>query len=350
MKRIILLCLLMGMMGISTYTVQGQDTPRQDQNTNGEISGIFFGDYYWFPSSHDAQLEGNHGFWIRRIRLTYDKEISDSFSSRLRFEMNSEGDFITNSKLFPSVKDAYLRWRKGDHSIYAGISSTPTWGLVEDVWGYRSVEKSPLDLHKFASSRDLGIAVKGNLGPDQRVGYHFMFGNGNSNRTELNKQKKFMLSLSYRLTDALVVEAYGDYNGRENNRGIYTAQLFFGYESEDITAGALYAYQFRNNTLQDGDLNLDLASLFVRSPISQKLNGFLRVDHMFDPNPQGPGIDYLPMDDRGSRTLLIGGMDIQLDPDVHLMPNVEVVVYGESTGGIRPDPDVVPRLTLMYRY
>ncbi|MDX1585916.1 MAG: hypothetical protein R3222_04195 [Balneolaceae bacterium] len=348
MKRLLLLCLLTGMIGISTPFAQSQN--QESENRTGEFSGVFFGDFYWFPSSHDATLEGNNGFWIRRIYFTYDKDINDSFSTRLRLEMNSEGDFITNSKLFPSVKDAYLRWRNGDHSVYAGIASTPTWALVEDVWGYRPVEKSPLDLHQFGSSRDLGIAVKGQVGTDNRIGYHFMFGNGNSNRTELNRQKKFMLSLSYRLTDRLVVQGYGDYNGLGNNRDIYTAQLFIGYESESITAGALYAYQFRNNTVQNGDLNLDLASLFLRAPISQNINGYLRADHMFDPNPSGPGIDYLPMDDRTSRTVLIGGLDVELGRDVHLMPNIETVVYGESSVGVRPDADVVPRLTLMYRY
>lgn len=163
---------------------------------SGKISGYMFGDYYYVVANHNEELEDNNGFWFRRIYLTYDHGLSEDFAVRFRIEMNSAGDFSSQSKLTPVVKDAYLKWKHARHRILVGISSTPTWAVVEKVWGYRSVEKTPLDLQRFGSSRDFGLAIKGSLDQQQRWNYHFMFANGSSNGSENNKGKK--CSLLYR--------------------------------------------------------------------------------------------------------------------------------------------------------
>lgn len=344
MKRIALLCSMMAFL--CTNFAFGQ----VNVGESGTIKGTVFGDFYWIPSNHNSDLEGNNGFWFRRVRFTYDRELSDSFSSRFRIDMSSEGDFLTNSKLIPALKDAYLKWENDKHAIYAGITGVPTWGVVEDVWIYRSVEKTPLDLQGFGSSRDFGIRFQGRLGEEEKVGYNFMVGNGNSNRNELNQGKKFMLAVNYRLNDHWIVEAYGDVNGQPNNQNIYTAQGFLGYRSSAFNFGALYAYQFRNNTLVGGDLNLNLASVFANLEISEKVTSLLRIDHMFDPNPRGEGIDYIPFSDQAESTLIIAGADIQLEENIHLIPNIESIIYGESTFGAKPKTDLIPRLTLHYNF
>lgn len=344
MRRIAMLCFI----AICLWT--GTAKAQVNIGEQGTISGTVFSDFYWIPLNHNSDLKGNNGFWFRRIRVTYDRKLSDSFSSRFRLDMNSEGDFLTNSSIVPSVKDAYLKWTNDTHSIYAGIASVPTWAVVEEVWGFRSVEKTPLDLQGFGSSRDFGIKVQGKIGEDEKIGYNFMFGNGNNNRNELNESKKFMLALNYQLTDHWIVEAYGDFNGQPNNRNIYTAHGFLGYQSEELNLGALYAYQFRNNTIIAGDLNMNLASLFANMKISEQLRSFLRVDHMFNPNPSGESIDYIPFSNQAESTLIIAGVDLLLDSTIHLIPNVETVIYGESPAGSIPNADLIPRLTLHYNF
>ena len=348
MRRIAGLCIMLMVLGLSVSTVQAQ----VDLGNSGTIKGTVFGDFYWIPLHHNEELKGNNGFWFRRIYFTYDHEISDSFSGRFRLEMNTEGDFFTNTSMEPDVKDAYLRWTSDSdlHSIYAGISSTPTFDLVEDVWGYRPVEKSPLDLQGFGSSRDFGIKMKGRIGKEEKVGYNFMFGNGNSNRNELNEGKKFMLALNYEIADNWIVEGYGDFNGQPNSRNIYTGQLFIAYRGDDLNVGALYAHQFRNNTLLAGDLKQRIGSLFATLRHSEKISSLIRVDHMFDPNPAGEGISYLPFNDQAESTLIVAGVDWLIGPDIHLVPNIEAIVYGEAPTGETPDADLVPRLTLSYTF
>lgn len=344
--RIGYLCIFFMISGINNVLAQVAVSDK------GTFSGLVFGDYYWFAESHDPDITGNNGFWFRRIYFTYEHTINDSFSSRLRIEMNSPGDFTTNEKMTPVVKDAYLKWANEDHQITAGISSTPTFGLIEDVWGYRAVEKAPQDLFGFSSSRDFGISFKGQLGSGQEVGYHLFIGNGNSNRAELNQGKKVMLALSYHLTEHLVIQAYGDWDDRPDDRDWKIIQGFTGYQSEKFNLGASYTYQVResgSNSLASN--KLDLVSLFSNVELTDNLKGFARADHLFDPVIEGESISYFPMNSTAeSSTFLVGGVDILLAEDIHLIPNVETVIYGEDEAGAQPNSDIVPRLTLFYTF
>ncbi|MDX1637790.1 MAG: porin [Balneolaceae bacterium] len=343
-----------GIFGVLLLVWTSITVAQENSNSIGEFSGVIFSDYYWIAASHNNDIEGENGFWIRRVYFTYDKELGDSFSARFRLEGSSPGDFQSVSKISPVVKDLYLRWQNGQHQIEAGISSTPTWGLVEDVWGYRSVEKSPLDLQSFSSSRDFGLSFEGELDPEGRMNYHFMFGNGNSNKSENNRGKKFMLSLGYELSDHWVVEIYGDYSDNIRKQDWVTLQGFTGYQSDDLNFGFLFVHQHRKNqtaftTGDRMDLNLQLASAFTNFTISPTTRGFFRVDHSFDPIRGVEDTDYFPLSNLAPSTIIIGGVDFDLGQNIHLMPNIETVFYEESDlTGITPESGVVPRLTLSY--
>ena len=136
---------------------------------NWKISGLFFGDYYWLATDHRESLENRNGFWFRRIYLTYDHTFSQAFSTRLRLEMNSPGDFSSSQRMTPYVKDAWVKWTHGTHAVSFGLVPTPSFEYVETVWGYRSVEKTPFDLLRWDSSRDLGVLAQGALGSRTRL-------------------------------------------------------------------------------------------------------------------------------------------------------------------------------------
>lgn len=346
MKRIAFLCLLLVCLLMNTSF-------GQVSLDKGTLSGKVYSDYYWMAEHHDEQIEGKNGFWIRRIYLTYNRDLNDSFSSRVRLEMNSAGDFQTSTAMLPEVKDAYLKWQNDSHQILVGISSTPTFSLAEDVWGYRAVEKSPLDLYDFGSSRDLGLSFKGELGQAGKLNYHFFLGNGNSNRPDIDKGKKLMLSLSYDITEQLVIEGYLDLNDTADNpnmRDSRTAQIFAGYQSNEFNLGALYAYQHRDALLGQGASKLDLISVFGTRKINESVNGFLRIDHLFDPYEGGSGNAYIPFAENAlSSTFIVGGADFRLEENIRLMPNIEAIIYGENRVG-PAGTDVIPRLTLFYSF
>ncbi|MEX0736744.1 MAG: hypothetical protein WD182_04830, partial [Bacteroidota bacterium] len=82
--------------------------------------------------------------------------------------MEADQSALTASnKLLVYIKDAYLIWRGmlgSGHDVIFGISPTPSFQTSEEIWGYRSLEKTILDHRGLVSSRDIGIDVKGALG------------------------------------------------------------------------------------------------------------------------------------------------------------------------------------------
>jgi|Deesub1362A_J573_1020465.scaffolds.fasta_scaffold00006_331 hypothetical protein len=309
-----------------------------------KLSGYMFGDYYYVVANHDSTYEGQNGFWFRRIYFTYDHAISGEFSARLRLEMASSDFTKASGKLTPFVKDAYLKWKLKKFDLLLGISSTPTWNLIEKFWGYRSVEKTPLDLQKFGSSRDFGIAFRGKAGPNKRLGYHLMFGNGEGNKSEYNKFKKVMGAIDFELPH-LVVQVYGDWEEGKGNTDVYTYQGFVGFKFNKFKIGAHYAQQIRQMEPDTQD-TYEIASGFFTFDLHKKITFLTRYDKMFDPSPAG--ISYIPFAQAKSN-LLIGGIDFKPHKNVHFIPNVEYVFYDE-TNGVKPDADLYLRLTFYYKF
>ena len=330
--------LLLSVLGVATATSQ-----------NTQISGLLFGDAYYVGSNHDEDLDGRNGLWFRRIYLTFDQNLGDGFSSRLRTEMSQPGDFVTKAKMEPFVKDAYVKYKTGKHEIIVGLSGTPTWGLLEKVWGYRSIEKTPLDLYKFGSSRDIGIAAKGSLNGNGTLKYHAMVGNGNSTSSETNEGKKFLLSLAFSPVPSLTLEVYGDLDDREGNTDRKTLQgsVFYTFDAGNV--GVMFARQKRD--VEDGDTEtFDLFSVFGSFRVSEKAKVFVRFDRQFQANPSADKIAYLPFSSLAEETnLFVAGVDIAAGENVHFMPNIELVMYDDIDGDT-PEATVLPRITFFYKF
>jgi hypothetical protein len=312
------------------------------------VSGLVFGDAYAVVDHHDPELEDQNGFWIRRIYLTFDFDVAENWTARLRMEANGPGDFETSGKLEPFVKDAWLAWQGDDHSVLMGISPSPTFDFIEGFWGYRAVEKTPLDLYRMGSSRDFGVAAKGNLAGN-RVFYHAMLGNGAGESSETNEGKKAMLAVGVRATDALVFELYADTEDRPDSADRTTYQGFLGWKGERCRVGLQYAHQERQ--LEGGpDEPLAVGSLFGVVDLSSRLTLLLRYDRSFDGNPEAGKIPYFRFADDTEFDLALAGLDWALAKKIRLIPNVEYVSYRETAGRAAPDDDLIARLTLFFSF
>lgn len=313
------------------------------------IKGIVFGDAYWVAANHDTAIEDENGFWFRRIYLTLDSDLGDGWGLRLRLEASSPGDFVSSDKIEPFIKDAYLKKKLKGTELYLGLASSPTWGLIEKSWGYRAVEKTPMDLQKLGSSRDFGVAVKGGFGENRKIRYHAMLGNGSGTKGETNEGKKAMLSVSFHPTKKCLIEAYGDFENRpgETNRSTY--HLFGAYSTEKNRFGVQLARQTRE-TGPGADLDLDLASAYAVFQLRDNMSLLARVDRMFDPNPDGASISYIPFDPTAESTLLLVGLDFAIGKRVNLIPNVEAVSYSDAGALPTPDNDLIARFTFFARF
>ena len=182
--------------------------------------------------------------------------------------------------------------------------------MVERVWSYRAVEKAPLDIQKLGNSREFGIAIKGSFDRNRKFNYHFMLGNGNANNSEVGKGKKAMVSLSAIPAAGLVVEGYADFDDHPNGKRRMTFQGFAGLELEKIRFGLQYAHQFRRQGRGLDDMSLRILSVFSVARLSGQANAIVRLDRMFDSNPDGATISYIPFDPNVSFNFLLVGWDI----------------------------------------
>jgi hypothetical protein len=316
----------------------------------GKFSALLFGDAYWMAANHDSTIEDMNGLWIRRFYLTYDQKFDDTWSARLRLEAAQPGDFKTVATIPAFMKDAWIKWQHNTHSALLGIQPAPTVQIYEDVWGYRSIEKVPVELQAWGASRDAGIGLQGDFGANKRVGYHMVVGNGAAVGSETNTRKKAMGSIHFRPMDHVVLEGYGDYDDRVGSADRITYFGFAGWQADKLRAGVQYAKQTRREVGEDQDYRI--LSGFLTGAVAEKVWLFGRVDRNMDPNPQGDSIPYIPFASVSANTFFIGGADFMVAEGVDIMPNLEVIVYDdpEVAGPPKPDTDVMARLTFQGKF
>ena len=316
-----------------------------------KISGLVYGDYYYVAANHRDELEGQNGFWLRRVYLTYDHTLSKAFSLRVRLEMNSKDDFESTGVNTPYLKDAWLKWARGAHALVFGMASTPQIEFVEAFQGYRSIEKTPIDLYRWDSSRDLGLVLQGRLGKAQRTSYALQLGNGSGTGSEVDQSKSARAQLAHRFAGGLVLEGYADWQDRPDGRDISTLEAFVGWQEPKWRASLQYGRQERREAGPDGtDLELEFLSAFATVQLTPKLAVVGRLDRNFDLIPNGETIDYMPFAETARALFGYAGVDVTLARTVHLIPNLEWTSYGQSADGTTPASDLVPRVTLFFTW
>jgi hypothetical protein len=340
----------------------------------GRISGQMFGDVYYNANGDPTHLytpagadlgqaniadggkpitQDLNGTQIRRVYFQLDNDFSEKYTSRLRLEV--DGRSLTNDgKISSFVKNAYVQAKsvipRGD--FYFGMVNTPIWENSEEFWAYRSIEKTIADFRNLGSSSDLGIELKGFFDGDHRIGYAALVGDGQGQRPENDRYKKFYLSLPVRVGD-LRLEPYVDYQGVRvrsgppsdslavSNNDQATYKLFTGYEFRRFALGAEGVIRLNHRA---GAPNQEPrgVSLFGRGTLSPTLGAFARVD-FWSPDVRNP--------DRVDTRLWIAGIDWQPFKDVHVMPNIEAMQYESRGFAFAPgQADVQARITLFWKF
>jgi hypothetical protein len=310
-----------------------------------------YGDYYYVAGNHRDELEGQNGFWLRRVYLTYDHTLSKAFSLRVRLEVNSKGDFESTGVDTAYLKDAWLKWTRGSHALAFGMASTPQIDFVEGFQGYRSIEKTPIDFYRWDSSRDLGVVLQGRLGKAQRTSYALQLGNGSGTGSEVDQSKTVRAQLAHRFAGGLVLEGYADWQDRPDGRDVSTLEAFAGWQEATWRASLQYGRQEHREAAPGGlALELEFVSAFATVQVTPKLAVVGRLDRNFDPIPGGETIDYMPFSETARALFGYAGVDVTLAKTVHLIPNIEWTTYGRSPDGTTPASDLVPRVTLFFSW
>jgi hypothetical protein len=357
MKKVIMMLVV-----LITTSILGQDTPK------GKIHGYMFGDYFYnIARDKDASSISNaaekgekdfNAFQFRRIYLGYDYTISKKFSTRLRLEAN-QSEKTSGGKVGLFVKDAYLKWKNiiDGSDLIVGFSPTPTFGVSESYWGYRSLAKTIMDLRKIASSRDFGLAAKGKLNSNGSINYWLMVGNGEGNEPEDDKHKSIYAHIAVEPIKDFTITLYGDYRSAEDIPGLnasdmlsnnlLTTAFFAGFKQKGKYSFGLEGfYQTQQNELATANSFDDQTSmgisLFGSADLSEKFSLVGRYDY-FDPisnsNYEGDVRNYF-----------LAALNYKADSKVWVMPNIVMETYDNLPDGTEFNSAITGRITLYYKF
>lgn len=295
-----------------------------------EIGGLAYLDYYYVLSSPDEEEEGDNGFTYRRLYLTTDYRISEAFQARVRLEANEET--VTENGPVPFVKDLYLRWSSNTgHRLTFGVTSPPSFDVLEDSWGYRSLEKTVMDFFDIVSSRDMGVRAEGPILADDRLKYAVMVGNNESVQPEDDRHKRVYGQLIYKpiekITGTLGLD-YATYDDERDDGLTWNTSLSLVESGYRIGAEA-----FLNRTgLEAGESYERFGvSLFTVIALAKKWEVVGRYDRFIDDD----------LDRDFSTHLFLGGIAFEPHEQIRFIPNLEAI---KQDGADKAR--VWPRLTL----
>jgi hypothetical protein len=444
MKKIITKLGFFSLLLASSVAVNAQSSSDADTTfkPHGKLWGYAFGDAAYKGATDEAGRGGSNQytkvplnsneFQFRRIYLGYSYYISKKFSADFLLAAEDDfngnlgqgtGDVLSNGKFSPYVKIADLRWHdiwKGT-DLVIGQSPTPTFAqgapLAEDarntqtseeVWGYRSVERTITDIRR-TSSYDMGVALQGWFDSKGKYGYDFMVANGTGAKPETDQFKWFYGDVYAKFFNKhLIIDLYQDYtrlnwspmvagqaeatvgtlptaNNFHHDRNM--TKIFAAWTTPKFTLGV---EAFQNTIMGDvqaiGTNNKAYyltskatgVSIFARGAIyKDKLGFFARYD-TYDPSHDLSEVtnnknfksytaltaNYEPTTKEQFVTL---GLDYTPMKKVHIMPNIWLNTYNSalsptgSDGGVTYNKlnsnvtgikgsDVVYRITFYYIY
>jgi hypothetical protein len=390
---------------------------------HGKLWGSTFGDFGYKSNAdllnrgiyqYSGMPQNTNLFQFRRIYLGYYYDINPRFSADMvlaaeadyqggllgqapasvtvntltgtstSVTLGNNGDLLLNNKFSPYVKLANLRWKelwKGT-DLVVGLVNTPAYGIngrndqtSEEVWGYRSLEKTVSDL-RGTPCFDFGAELQGWFDKRGNFGYDLMVGNGQQAKPENDPYKWFYGDVYAKFMDKrIVVDLYQDYE--KLNWGVYTkgpngawyhdrnmTKLFAAWNTRKLTVGF---EGFRNTIMgdikvtgKDGNTyyrttNAMATSFFVRGAILSdsknrtRLGFFARYDN-YDPSGDLSGIINDPntktftnltsyYDPTTKEQFAIAGLDYMPVKNVHIMPNLWLYTY---TSVLSPDAATAP--------
>jgi hypothetical protein len=312
-----------------------------------------FGDYYGFGRDHDTKWGGQQGFWFRRVYFTFDYALGPKVTTRFRLEANSNGR-LAGGSLSPYAKDLSLRWTYyGRQQMTVGLQPSLTFDHVENVWGLRHIEKAPLDLYKWDSSRDTGITFSGPLNASNTLQYSLQFGNESGTSAEIDRFKAIRVAARYDKTAGLTVEGMFARFNRDRNADRLTAQLFAAYRTRRGRVGFQYSQQERKAPVGSNApaFRLNVVSGFGVYELKRaKASAFVRVDRYAKPCPECASIDYLPVEPGARFALMLAGIEYAVLSTLRFSPNIEWVHYAQPRTGAKPADDVVWRTTFYWTW
>ncbi len=273
----------------------------------------------YFNYSYNSDSSPTNSFDIHRAYLTYSNKISKGISFKITTDI---GRFNTgkDNRLSLYLKNAFVGWETGIGKFVFGLQGMNMFNVEEKNWGYRFVEKTPMDLNHFASSADLGIGYYNKIGNKFNVSALVTNGTGYK-KIENNKFKKFSFQAfygngkifkgGYNIGASLSLESF--YYPVENKTTTATKTVFGGfaaYSTGILRTGAEYDFAKNNGT----NITQTIFSVYANFRFLKFADIFGRFD-IFNPNTNISNNGY---------SYFIGGLNFDPAKGFSIAPNIKI--------------------------
>lgn len=344
--------------------------PAMQEKLPYRFSGLMFGDYFYntsrdpniatMPNVATGGAKDLNGFQFRRIYFTFDDDLSPSFTTRFRLEAD-QAALSSNGKISVFVKDAYLQWKNafGQSDLWFGEQPTAAYDASESAWGFRSLEKTIMDLRGIVPSRDLSVALKGKFDANGKYNYWVSVGNNSGNSPEIDKFKRFYFQFRYKPSDNFQFAIYDDIKqnpklvdpNNANNKLADNTNTFAAFVN--VAKKDKYSLGFETFVSSTANGNkvgaLPPFQLSSKKAIGYSAWGWYQFNTIagvvgrydyFEPN-NGSATVF----EGDKRNLYLFALFLKPHKNVWIMPNVEIESYEDSPTGASYETSVTPRLT-----
>ena len=222
-----------------------------------------FGGYSIFEYNADA-------FDMKRVYLKYSNNISDDLNFKLTYDVGRDDN---DTKLSSYLKHAYINYNQSFGLISLGLIGTNSYGAQEKTWGYRFIEKSPLDKAGWTKTADFGIGYSQSFG-DINVNAQILNGEGYKEAQDPEGDFAIYLRLLYGEGELNKNEGFNVGFVVNNHADDQLVGLFGGWAQDKIRTGLEY------NRLDDdgqGTSKVMIANYF-NYILSDKWDLFMRND------------------------------------------------------------------------
>ena len=270
----------------------------------------------YFNYSYNKNAVPTNLFEIHRVYFTLKNNLSKDISYKVTTDV---GRFNTgkDNRLSVYLKNALLAWKTDFGKFVFGLQGMNLFNVEEHNWGYRFVEKSPMDRHKFSSSADLGIGYYNKFA--DKLSFSFLITNGSGyKKSENDNYKKYSVQVLYgkskiskggfNIGASFSLEPFDYKKGTSTsteNKTVFGG--FAGYSKNNLRFGAEYDIF----TEKGVNLTKTIMSAYGNYKFTKKVELYARLD-LYDPNTS--------LDNDGD-TYIIGGLNFTPGKGLSISPN-----------------------------
>lgn len=219
------------------------------------------------------------GIQIRRAYVGYKFKFDKHFSGEIVLDMGNPDDTDEGElgRRFAFFKKAYLRYRKNNFSISAGMVSTRQFKVQEKIWGYRYIGQSPMDRYRMGPSADLGIIAQYKFLDGLDVDLSLTNGEGYNN-LQVDTAFRCAIGVTVKPVKPITLRLYYDIVPKHVPLNTYSAFVSYNWKSK-VVLGLEADYQ--TNTQFFNNREFTIFSGFVNYYFLKKWSSFFRLDRHY---------------------------------------------------------------------